>query len=131
VDGEKTNPNEPKSRKAKDERKLNCDKALRRYLPLWRPEKQTQFKPNSPEAQNERNYLSDRQLPRSSPQAPSAKQTQTNPISKGSFGAFTSYQRNPVFVGILRRIRTAPSSGPIRTQSQRQLESPTINSQHR
>ena len=40
-----TNPNEPKSPKAKNERKLNCDKGLPKYLPLWSPEKRTQTNP--------------------------------------------------------------------------------------
>ena len=44
-------PNKPNLQKAKNERKLNCDTGLRRYLPLWSPEKQTQFKANLLKAQ--------------------------------------------------------------------------------
>jgi hypothetical protein len=41
-----TKPNKPNFPKASNERKLNCDKGLPRYLPLWSLEKQTQNKPN-------------------------------------------------------------------------------------
>ena len=45
-----SNPNKPNLREAQNERNLNSDKGLRKYLPLWRPEKQTQNKPNFPRA---------------------------------------------------------------------------------
>ena len=45
-----SNPNKPNLRKAQNERKLNCVKGLRQYLPLSSPEKQTQNKPNFPRA---------------------------------------------------------------------------------
>ena len=48
--------------KSPNERKLIFNKGLQKYLPLWSPKKQTQFKPNSkpnkpnlPEARNEPN----------------------------------------------------------------------------
>jgi len=60
VDWEKTNPNEPKQTqfpKSQNEPKVLFNKGLRKYLPLWSPEKQTQNKPNLAEPKNERNLL--------------------------------------------------------------------------
>jgi hypothetical protein len=57
-----SNPNKPNCWKAQNERKLSINKALRKYLGLWGPEKQSQTNPICQKAMNERNRLFNNEL---------------------------------------------------------------------